>query len=97
MQSSSIDNIWHTHLADMQLISRCNKEIRFLLCAIDFFSQYAWVISLKDKEGITINNAFQKILDESNHKPKKIRADQGKEFYNRSMKSQQEKNHIELT
>ena len=50
----------------MQLISKFNKGIRFLLCASDIFSKYAWVIPLKDKKGITITNAFQKMLIESN-------------------------------
>ena len=52
----------------MQLISKFNKGIRFLLCVIDIFSKYAWVIPLKDKKGIKIANAFRKILDESNRK-----------------------------
>ena len=45
----------------MQLISKINKGIRFLLCAIDIFSKHAWVIPLKDKKGTTIDNDFQKI------------------------------------
>ena len=57
-----------------------------LLCGIDIFSKYAWVILLKDKRGTTITNAFQKILDESNRKLNKIWVDEGSEFYNRSMK-----------
>ena len=57
-----------------------------LLCGVDIFSKYAWVILLKDKRGTTITNAFQKILDESNRKPNKIWVDEGSEFYNRSMK-----------
>ena len=47
-------------LADIQLISKINKGIRFLLRVIDIFSKYAWVIPLKNKKGITITNAFQK-------------------------------------
>ena len=47
--------------ADMQLISKCKKEILFLLCVVDIFSKYAWVIPLKGKRGTTITNAFQKI------------------------------------
>ena len=43
----------------MQLISTFNKGIRFLLCLIDMFSKYAWVISFKDKKKITITNTFQ--------------------------------------
>ena len=56
----------------MQLISKFNKGFRFLLCVIDIFSKYAWVVPLKDKKGITIINPFQKILKESNRKPNKI-------------------------
>ena len=40
------DNIWGIDLADMQLLSKCNKGIRFLLCVIDIFSKYAWVVPL---------------------------------------------------
>ena len=75
------------YLADVQLTSNFNKGIRFLLCVIDIFSKYAWVIPLKDKKGITISNAFQKIFKEPNSKPNKIRVYKGSEFYNRSMKS----------
>ena len=71
----------------MQLISNFNKWFRFLLCVIDIYSKYAWVILLKDEKGITITNAFQKILDESNRKPNKIWVDIGSEFCNLSMKS----------
>ena len=78
-------------LVDMQLISKFNKGIRPLLCVIEIYSEYAWVISLNDKKGITITNAFQKILKESNSKPNKIWFNKRSEFYNRSMKSWLEK------
>ena len=65
------DNIWGADLADMQLISIFNKRFKFLLCVIDIFSKYAWVVPLKDKKGISIVNAFQKILKESDRKHKK--------------------------
>ena len=48
--SSFKHNIWVVDLADMQLITKCNKGIRYLLCLIDTFSKYAWVIPLKDKK-----------------------------------------------
>ena len=70
----------------MQLISKFNKGFRFLLCVIDIFSKYAWVVPLKDKKGISIVNAFQKILKESERKPNKIWVDKGSEFYNNSFK-----------
>ena len=74
------DNIWGVDLADMQLISKYNKGIRYLLCVIDLFSRYAWVIPLKNKKGGTIDEGFKKILDDSNRKPNKIWVDHGSEF-----------------
>ena len=82
MYSSVKDDIWGVDLSDMQLISKCNKGIRYLLCAIDLFSKYVFVVPLKDKKGTTIANAFQSILDNSKRKPNKIWVDQGSEFYN---------------
>ena len=70
----------------MQLISKFNKGFRFSLFVIDIYSKYAWFIPLKDKNGITITNGFQKILNESQPKPNKIWVDKGSEFYNRSIK-----------
>ena len=66
----------------MQLISNFNKGFRFLLCVIDIFSKYAWVVALIDKKGISIVNAFQKLLKESDRRPNKIWVDEGSEFYN---------------
>ena len=74
------DNIWDADLADMQLLSKYNKGISFLLCVIDIFSKYAWVVPLKDKKGISIVKAFQSILKQSNRKPNKIWVDKGLNF-----------------
>ena len=67
-----------------------------MLCAIDIFSKYGWVVPLKNKKGITIVDAFQKILNDSKRKPNKIWVYKGSEFYNRSMKSWLEKNSTEM-
>ena len=96
VHSTFIDNTWGADLADMQLISKFNKGTCFLLCALDICSKYAWVIPLKAITGITITNAFQKILDESNIKRNKTWVDKGSKFYNRSMKSWLEKNDINV-
>ena len=80
----------------MQLISKFNKGFRILLCVIDIFSKYAWIVPLKDKRGTTIINAFQKILKESNRKPKKIWVDKGSEFYTSSVKKWLKDNYIEM-
>ena len=76
------DNIWGADLADMPLLSKYNKGIRFLLCVNDIFSKYAWVVPLKVKKGISFVKAFQSILKQSNKKPNKIWVDKGSEFYN---------------
>ena len=88
--SSFKDNIWGADLVDMQLISKVNKSVRFLLCVIDIYSKYAWIVPLKDKKGVTIVNTFQKILDDSMElhsmrKPNKTWIDKGSQFYKRSI------------
>ena len=80
----------------MQLIRKFNKGFRFLLCVIDIFSKYAWVIPLKGKKGVSVVNAFQKILDKSKRKPNKIWVDKGSEFYNSSFKKWLKDNDIEM-
>ena len=80
------ENIWGVDVADMQSLSKKNKGIKYLLCAIDLFCKYAFVIPLKDKKGISIVNAFNKIIKQSNRKPNKIWVDQGGEFYNHIFK-----------
>ena len=80
------DNIWGVDLADMQSLSRKNKGIKYLLCAIDLYSKYAFVIPLENKKGISVTNGFNKIIKQSNRKPNKIWVDQGREFYNNVFK-----------
>ena len=83
--SSFRDKIWGVYLADMKSISNFNDRFRFLLCVIDIFSKYTWVVPLKDKKGVTIVNTFQSILkDPNNRKPNKILVDKGSEFYKNS-------------
>ena len=79
----------------MQLISTFSKGFRFLLCFTDVLSKYAQIIPLKDKISIASTDTFPKTLKESNRKPRKTCVDKGSKFYNRSMKSQLEKNATE--
>ena len=94
VHASFKDNIWSADLADMQLLSRYNKGIRFLLCVIDIFSKYAWVVPLKDKKGVSIVTAFQSILKQSNKKANKIWVDKGPKFYNAFFKKWLQHNDI---
>ena len=80
----------------MQLISKFNKGFRFLFCVIDIFSKYVWAGLLKDKKGVSIVDAFQKILDDSNRKSNKIWVDKGSEFYNNCFKKWLKDNDIEM-
>ena len=73
--SSFKDNIWGVDLVDMQSLSKFNKGFEYLLCVIDLFSKYAWVIPLKDKKGTSIVNEFEKIISEGQRKPNKIWVD----------------------
>ena len=77
--SSFRDNIWGVDLVDMESLSKCNEGNKYLLCAIDLFSKYAWVVPVKDKKRTSIVNAFQKTISER-IKPNKIWVDQGSEF-----------------
>ena len=91
--SSFRDNTWGVDLTDKQSLSKYNKGIKYLLCAIDLFSKYTWIIPIKDKKGSSIVNAFKKIISgkseaesKKRRKPNKIWVDQGSEFYNKSFK-----------
>ena len=80
----------------MQLISKYNKGIRYLLCVIDLFSKYAFAVPLKDKKGSSIVNAFQSILNKSKRKQNKIWVDQESEFYNNNFKKWLKDNYIAM-
>ena len=89
-----IDEIFAADLVEMQKFSKINKGYRYLLTCIDIFSKYAFVIPLKDKKGITIKNALEKIFKK--RKPKFLWTDNGKEFYNNQVNDLLEKNNIKL-
>ena len=93
--SSFRDNIWGVDLADMQSLSKFNNGYKYLLCAIDLFSKYAWVIPLRDKKGTSTVKAFQRIISQG-RKPNKIWVDQGGEFYNKSFKDFLKINNIKM-
>ena len=89
-----IDEIFAADLVEMQKFSKLNKGYRYLLTCIDIFSKFAWVIPLKDKKGITIKNALEKIFKQ--RKPTFLWTDRGTEFYNKQVQDLLNENNIKL-
>ena len=83
-------------LVEMQSLSKYNKRVKYLWCAVHFFSKYAWIVPIKNKKGIGVVDTFQKILKESNRKPNKIWVDKRSEFYNNSFKKWLKDNDVEM-
>ena len=82
---SGIDKIWAADLADMKAFSKANQGVKYLLCVIDIFSKYGWLVPLKDQTGKSVASALQTIFEE--RKPEKMWVDKGKEFYNKDVTS----------
>ena len=91
---NNINEIFAADLVEMQKFAKLNRGYRYLLTCIDIFSKFAWVIPLKDKKGITIKNALQKIFNK--RKPKLLWTDKGKEFYNKEVQDLLNENNIKL-
>ena len=89
-----IDEIFAADLVEMQKFAKLNRGYRYLLTCIDIFSKYSWVIPLKDKKGINIKNALQKIFNE--RKPEYLWTNKGKEFYNKQVQDLLNENNIKL-
>ena len=79
----------------MQSLSEYKKGVKYVLCAIDLFSKYTWVVPLKDKRGISIVNAFRKIVSRG-LKPNKIWVEQDGKFYNKLFKGLLKINNIDM-
>ena len=93
--SHGVDKIWAADLIDLQKISKQNKHYKYLLSVIDIFSKYAFVKPLKNKTGDEVTKAFTEIFKTGRH-PEKIWVDNGKEFYNKTLKSFLKLHNVEL-
>ena len=89
-----IDEIFAADLVEMQKFAKFNKGYRYLLTCIDIFSKFAWVIPLKDKKGINVKNALEKIFKQ--RKCEYLWTDRGKEFYNKQVQDLLKENNIKL-
>ena len=97
MYSSGVDDLWALDLMDFtRNFVSVNRNHRYALIAIDVFSRYVFGVPMKNKNAFTTTQAFERILEESNTKPKLITCDHGSEFFNQSFKKMLEKNDIKI-
>jgi len=89
-----IDQQWQADLADMQHLAKQNNQKKYLLCVIDVFSKYSWVVPIPNKTGKTLVNAFTSIIRKSKRKPLSLQTDKGSEFKNREFQQYLKKNKI---
>ena len=80
--SNNIDHIWGIDIIIMIKYSNQNKNYKYILTVIDFFSKYSWCYPLKTKKSEEIINSFNDIFKKSKRKPSMIQSDQGTEFTN---------------
>ena len=76
---AGIDHQWQADLADMSKLSNSNDKFKFLLCIIDVFSKYAWVVPFKTRWIKPLVNAFKSVL-KSGRSPKSLQTDKGTKF-----------------
>ena len=87
------DETWSADLIDKSSLNNYNNNYKFILTVIEIFTNYAWVIPLKNESGLSITNVFKTILSEGpqggseSRKPEKLWVDGGSEFHNKTFKS----------
>ena len=75
-----LDHLWQIDLVDVQSLHSYNDGFKYLLCCIDCFSRYSWVVPIKNKTGSVVTNAFASLLRD--RKPTYVQSDKGSEFVN---------------
>ena len=78
----------------MQHLAKQNNNKKYLLCVIDVFSKFSWVIPILNKMGKTLIKAFQSIVQKSKRKPLSLQTDKGTEFKNKLFQQYLKKNQI---
>ena len=81
------ENIWAPCLDETESLSPKNENLEHLLCLIDVFNKYAWVIPFKDEVSKVVLNVFIEIVNKSNRKPNRLWVNQGREFYSKLMRN----------
>ena len=91
--AEGLDHQWVADLVEVQKLAKYNRGYRYLLTVIDVLSKYAWVQPLKDKTGVQLVKALEKIL-KTGRRPIQLQTDPGKEFYNKMFQQFLEKEGI---
>ena len=91
---AGIDQQWQADLADMQHLAKQNDNKKYLLCVIDVFSKFSWVVPIPNKTGKTLIVAFQSILQKSKRTPISLQTDKGTEFKNKEFQQWLKRNRI---
>ena len=94
--SNGIDKIWAADLVEMQMFSKWNNGIKYLLMVIDVFSKYGWIAPLKDKKTESVSKAFNEIFKKNKRKPMMLWTDKGFEFISKHFKEFLKKEKIKL-
>jgi transposase InsO family protein len=109
IKAGKIDHIWQADLADISRDAHTNSGMNWLLCVIDIFTRYSWVIPLKNKEAKTVTAAMQSLLENPNErrntkentiehkKPEIIMSDNDSAFTSRVYKKFMDDSNIELS
>ncbi len=64
-----IDDVWQANLLSLDAFSKENEGYKYILVTIEYFSKYAWCVTIKKKDVVAVTEAFKKILTFSKRKP----------------------------
>ena len=93
---SDVNETWTADIQDLNDVKEHNDNIRYILVVMDIKSRYCWAIPMKNKDGKSVLNGFNKIFKLTREMPKNIWVDQGGEFYNKQFQDMCKKNNITL-
>lgn len=80
-----INDTFQADLIEMIPFANQNRGYKYILMVIDVFSKRSWAKGLKTKTGSEVTKAMETIFKgNTNHIPRNLHTDEGKEFYNQN-------------
>lgn len=95
-QMMGIEDTLQADLVEMIPYASKNKSMKYILTVINIFSKKAYARALKNKSASEVTKAMKSVLDSLNHSIRKLHVDEGKEFYNSSMKNMLHQRNISM-